>query len=636
MNASRRLTFAIAFATCLVAAAPKPASAASPDFGSVGWAPLGCPVSDLIKHDSPAAADFAGSSAANDEPVYYAYDSQFLYFRFRTDGDPASSGGFANFAWTALMQVPGGDRFKYQYQLSLNGKDDTIEIWRNDPATAQPIEFSPLFADDAETKLFSTPYQTGSGVNTVTLARSLSDGSGDYFLDFAFPVSNLIAAGAIGSTSDLAHSVFFPATSTNPNNYNKSYLNCPFQPYTVLNVAKSVLPAMVATNIDTPVTYTIGVTNAMGRAYGVTISDIALPSFLSNVSVGVTTNDAGAIYTVVSTNPLVVTVPELEGGKSATVTITANAKPGCDTPDFTNTATVGAVNALEQSASALLDVTKALGTENCDGLDNDCDGQFDEGSLCDDGNACTADACGGVNGCSHTPTPGCTPCSTPSDCGDDQNACTNNTCNGGVCGMTTTPGCTPCATPSDCGDDQNACTTNTCNGGVCGMTTTPGCTPCAAPSDCGDDQNACTTNTCNGGVCGMTTTPGCTPCAAPSDCGDDQNACTTNTCNGGVCGLTTAPNCEPCTTAGDCSDDQNACTTATCNAGICGLTTAPNCEPCTAAGDCSDDQNACTAATCNAGICGLTTAPNCEPCTAAGDCSDDQNACTTSTCNAGI
>ena len=75
------------------------------------------------------------------------------------------------------MQVPAGDRFKYQYQLTLNGKDDTIEIWRNDPTTAQVIDFTPLFHDDSETKLFSTPYQSGSGNTTVTLARSLTASS---------------------------------------------------------------------------------------------------------------------------------------------------------------------------------------------------------------------------------------------------------------------------------------------------------------------------------------------------------------------------------------------------------------------------------------------------------------------------
>jgi hypothetical protein len=524
------------------------------------------------------------------------------------------------------MQAPGADRFTYQYQLSLNGKSDTIEIWKNDPTTAKPIDFSPIFHDDAETKAYSTPWKT----STLKLARSLSDGSNDYFLDFAFPISQLIAAGAIGSSSDLEHALFFPATSTNPNTFNKSYLNCPFQPYTVLDVAKSVQPAIAPANVETPVTYTIGVTNKKGKAYGVTISDVALPSFLSNVQVGVATNDGSATYTVVSANPLLVKLPKLYGGKTVTVTIKAKAKPGCSTPDFTNTATVGAANALEKSASALLDVKKATGAETCDGVDNDCDGSSDEGSLCNDGNPCTADACKGKKGCAHTPILGCTPCSTPSDCPNDGNACTMNTCSAGVCGVANVPACTPCATPGDCGDDGNACTNNTCTGGVCGMTTTPGCTPCTTSSDCGDDGNACTHNTCTGGACGMTTTPGCTPCATPGDCGDDGNACTNDTCTGGVCGLEMIPSCEPCTTPADCTDDHNACTNATCQNGMCGTMTIADCKPCMVAADCNDE-NPCTTETCHEGTCQNTPVEGCVPCETDADCDDDQG-CTSDVC----
>jgi len=54
----------------------------------------------------------------------------------------------------------------------------------------------------------------------MTLARSLSDGNGHYFLDFAFPVSQLIAAGAIsspriwGSRSSSSGRRRTPATTT--------------------------------------------------------------------------------------------------------------------------------------------------------------------------------------------------------------------------------------------------------------------------------------------------------------------------------------------------------------------------------------------------------------------------------------
>src|SRR4029450_13850037 len=437
--------------------------------------------------------------------------------RFRMDGNPASGGGFAQANWTALMQGPGGDRFKYQYQLSLNGKDDTIEIWRNDPNTAQVIDFTPLFHDDSETQLYSTAFNAGG----MILARSISDGSNDFFLDFAFPVSELINAGAITSSADLGQSFFFPATSTNPSNYNKSHLNCPFQPYTIVNITKSVQPTVVPTNTLTPVTYTLDVHNAMGLAVGMQISDVAFPSYLSNVMVSVSSDDPSATYMLDSTNPLLVKFPTLAANKNATVTITADAVAACGEPDFMNTATVTAVNAMDKTATALLDVQNSNGLELCDGMDNDCDGQADEGNLCDDGNACTTDACGGALGCSHVTIPGCEPCDTPADCSATNTPCTPATCNNGVCGVSTTPNCEPCTTPVDCTDDGNACTLSTCVAGICGTPTLPNCEPCNAPGDCTDDGNACTLSTCVAGVCGSTTLPACEPCTAPGDCADD-------------------------------------------------------------------------------------------------------------------
>src|SRR5262245_31075025 len=201
MYALRRTSWitTAALAVCLAIAGARPAAAASPNFDAVQWSALGCPNADLIKHDSPSSADFAGSSTPGNEPAYYAFDSNFLYFRYRMSGDPVSGGMFAQVSWTALMQVPSGDRFKYQYQLSLNGKKDTIAIWQNDPATAQVIDFSPLFHDDAETKLYSTSAKSG-------LARAIADGTGHYFLDFAFPMQALIDAGAVSSASDVSQS----------------------------------------------------------------------------------------------------------------------------------------------------------------------------------------------------------------------------------------------------------------------------------------------------------------------------------------------------------------------------------------------------------------------------------------------
>jgi len=86
--------------------------------------------------------------------------------------------------------------------------------------------------------------------------------------------------------------------------------------------------------------------------------------------------------------------------------------------------------------------------EVCDGVDNDCDGETDEG-FCDDGDVCTQDTCGGQTGCLFEPLSGI-PC-------DDGDPCTTgDACLEGVC----SPGAqVPC-------DDANTCTADSCEAGV--------------------------------------------------------------------------------------------------------------------------------------------------------------------------
>ena len=336
---------------------PAVASAQStPDFDAVAWQPLGCPSQDLIAESSPRAASFAGDQSSL--PAFYAYDANHLYFRYRMDGDPTGPGGFAQYAWTALMQVPAGDPFQYQYQLSLNGKDDTVEIWQNTVAT--DIDFSPLFKDDSEVKQYSVAYKTSNLARAVPAGTSFN-GAADWFVDFAFPVSALVSSGAISGAGDLAQSFFFPASATNPNNYNKSFLNCPFQPYTALTIQKTVSPTVAPGNTTTPVRYTIVVHNTLGPASGTVVEDVPLPGFLGDVAVQATSDDPDAAPAVVSMNPLLVKVPSLASGKQVTVELTANAFPTCTTADFVNTATTHATNALDQTASAPLDVQNTPG-----------------------------------------------------------------------------------------------------------------------------------------------------------------------------------------------------------------------------------------------------------------------------------
>jgi hypothetical protein len=120
------------------------------------------------------------------------------------------------------MQVPSGNPFQYQYELSLDGKNDTIQIWAN--TSASDIDFSPLFNDPSDTQLFSTP----AGAGPLARHLAVNDGSSfggntDYFVYFAVPVVSLVDEGVIASAADLDAALFFPATATTRKTGNKGH-----------------------------------------------------------------------------------------------------------------------------------------------------------------------------------------------------------------------------------------------------------------------------------------------------------------------------------------------------------------------------------------------------------------------------
>src|SRR5262245_19889798 len=434
-NHGIRLILTILASFTLTAFAPT-ARAQAPDFDSVPWTALSCDAGDPAGDESPSAVDLVGDAAH--PAAFTAHDASYLYFRYRVDGDPSGPGGFQSYAWNALMQVPSGNPFQYQYELALYGKNDTIQIWAN--TSASDIDFSPLFNDPSDVQLFSTA--------AAPLARHLAvnDGSSfggntDYFVDFAFPVASLVDEGVIASAADLDATLFFPATATNANNYNKGHLACPFSPGAALAIDKSVTPSIVPANAMTPVTYTIAVRNdGPGLARGVVIESPTLPSYLTNVNVSIAADDASGVWTVVGTNPLVVRVPDLPTGKTVTVTLAADASPDCGDNGFTNVATAFATNAQSVSDTAQLDINFVAG--------------------------------------------GCAPCVTDADC-DDTNACTTDTCVAGGCTSAANPGCTTCATDTDCTDDGNTCTLEQCTGGSCTTTSNPACaSDCTVDTDC--------------------------------------------------------------------------------------------------------------------------------------------------------
>ena len=291
---------------------------------------------------------------------------------------------------------------------------------------------------------------------------------------------------------------------------------------------------------------------------------------------------------------------------------------------------------------------------------------------CDDGNPCTADKCDPLSGCFHAAQTGAcddkNPCTVADVCSDsacvggsaldceDGNACTLNACD-------PASGCTATDVDGGCTDGNPCTVSDSCAAGTCIG---------GSPLDC-DDGNPCTTDACS-------VDSGCTHKAGIGAC-EDGNACTTNdACVGGVCTAgkflacsddnpCTADSCDPktgCThkAAGGACDDGNACTIGDgCKAGACVGGAVLSCDdgnPCTsdgcdATGGCSSvaadgaacsDGDICTGGdACQGGSCVGGTGLGCDdgnPCTVDG-CSgasgcthkaidgacEDGNSCTT-------
>ena len=282
-----------------------------------------------------------------------------------------------------------------------------------------------------------------------------------------------------------------------------------------------------------------------------------------------------------------------------------------------------------------------------------------DGTVCDDGNACTSDACDPKSGlcvfaagagalcddgnnCTTTDTCAQGKCTGKAVACDDANPCTADSCEAKV-------GCVFAPNTATC-DDGNACTeTDGCAAGKCGGKAKV----CNDGSPCTDDAcdpktgctktnnkatcalgSACETGQCTDGQCKTVGKTGC----------DDNNACTVDTCDatkgcqfkpvadGNKCGTANACVAQSTCQAGvcaagtktDCSDG-NACTTDFCDAAA-GCSWTPNTAPC-------DDGNACT----KGEVCGVIPGqgPTCKPGTAVdvATACNDQNVCTQDSCD---
>ncbi|MCO4761433.1 MAG: hypothetical protein KC502_08010 [Myxococcales bacterium] len=292
---------------------------------------------------------------------------------------------------------------------------------------------------------------------------------------------------------------------------------------------------------------------------------------------------------------------------------------------------------------------------------------------CIDGDKCTLDSCNTKTGsCTFVEIVGCSKkCVKASEC-TDNNPCTDDVCDSGVCKNPANSGqcddgsvCTSgdqcqngtCITTGkkDC-NDGNPCTDDSCHPKA-GCRAEANSAPCDADGDkctasdvckdkaCSlgpkkkcDDSSSCTKDSCNpktglcshdgkgfdgdacdadGSVCTVGDACANGVCAKGKALAcDDNNSCTTDSCN-------PKTGCAHTTNAGKCSDG-DACTTSdSCVKGSCVPGAAKKC----------DDGKPCTTDACNKGVCTATPIAGCGNfCAEDADC-DDNNGCTINTCD---
>ena len=233
--------------------------------------------------------------------------------------------------------------------------------------------------------------------------------------------------------------------------------------------------------------------------------------------------------------------------------------------------------------------------EECNALDDDCDGLTDE-DTCDDSNSCTQDTCAGALGCQQVPLES-------GECVDGDPCTVADHCQDGVCA----------GTPVECKDD-NLCTDDLC-------TATGGCEFVFNDLPCDDDDPCTLGDACEQGEC--------TGLAVPCDCLVDEDCAAMedgDLCNGSlVCNTSSLP--HKCITDPESVVECEApmgpdapCLAAMCDpsTGECSLVATGNSGPC-------DDNNACsTGEACAEGSCTAGTPLNCN----------DGNPCTDDSCEA--
>jgi hypothetical protein len=148
----------------------------------IEWSPV--TVGGATLHDP---AGDAGTNADRDivrpmEPsALMCNDSEFIYFRLRVDGDPQPLGVWNLAIWGVEIDTDHSD-MGYELFALVSGRESRVELWRNTTMMGTTD-------DQAEDLIATYPI--------ATHARSLSDGSADFFVDWAVPIADVTADTSI-------------------------------------------------------------------------------------------------------------------------------------------------------------------------------------------------------------------------------------------------------------------------------------------------------------------------------------------------------------------------------------------------------------------------------------------------------
>jgi hypothetical protein len=220
--------------------------------------------------------------------------------------------------------------------------------------------------------------------------------------------------------------------------------------------------------------------------------------------------------------------------------------------------------------------------EVCDGLDNDCDGEVDEGGVCDE---CTS---GDTRSC-ETGQPGV--------CAEGTETCVSGQWSG-VCNQDTQ------SSTEVCDGLDNDCDGQVDEGGVCDECTSGDTRPCdtGQPGVCADGTETCVSGEWSG-VCNQDTQ------SSTEVCDGLDNDCDGQVDEGGVCDECTSGDTRPCDTGqpGVCADGTETCVSGEWS-GVCDPDTQSSAEVCDGLdNDCdgSTDEGLGTS-TCGLGECQVT------------------------------